>query len=116
TGQRDALVAVRDTVRNLPNSPGQGAVWWYPEAIQVPNTFIYKGGAIALFDDQTHAPLPALSAFSLNAPIWTLDADGDWYNGPNWPGGVPLFAGDSASFGAAATAPRTITLNTPVSI
>jgi arabinogalactan endo-1,4-beta-galactosidase len=113
-GQSSYLADIRNTVESLPNGEGLGAMWWYPEAIPVPNTFIWENGATALFDAQGNA-LPALSQMSISPPTWNLDADGNWYNASNWAGGVPMFAGNAASFGSIITAPRTITLNGPQS-
>ncbi|HEX2971630.1 MAG TPA: CAP domain-containing protein, partial [Tepidisphaeraceae bacterium] len=47
---------------------------------------------------------------------WLADADGDWSNVANWSSGVPNGAGTVASLHRAITAPRTITLNNPVSV
>jgi len=55
---------VRDlmnVVRSAPNGRAIGAVWWYPESIQVKGLQIWERGAKALFDDQGN-PLPAMSA------------------------------------------------------
>jgi hypothetical protein len=112
-GQQQEIADVRDLVHNLPSGRGLGMVYWYPEAIQVPNNFIYNGGASALFDDSGYDALPAVSSFSISSPTWTIDADGTWYNASNWSGGVPMFAGNVANFGNAITAPRTITMNNP---
>jgi len=113
TGQRDFFVAVRDMVRNLPNNRGRGVVWWYPEAIQVPGTFIWQGGAIALFDDSGGDALPALDAMLLPAPTWNLDADGTWGQAANWAGGMPDGAGQIARFGSAISAARNVSLDSP---
>jgi len=66
-GQEQYLLDLAEAVRDLPNNCGEGFVYWYPESIQVPNTWIYQGGADALFDNQGNA-LPALDAFSSQAP------------------------------------------------
>jgi uncharacterized protein YkwD len=47
---------------------------------------------------------------------WTADADGDWSNVANWSSGVPNGPGTTASFYTAITAPRTISLNSSVSV
>jgi arabinogalactan endo-1,4-beta-galactosidase len=116
TGQHDFLVAVRDLVRNLPNNRGEGVLWWYPEAIKVPNTSIWKGGAIALFDDSGGDALPALSEFQLAAPTWNVDSDGTWSNAANWSNGLPDGAGQTARFGSVINAPRTVTLDSARSV
>ena len=110
-GQAQEIADVRDLVRNLPNGRGEGMVYWYPEAIQVPNNFIYNGGQSALFDDSGHNALSAVNSFSISAPTWSADADGNWYNASDWTGGVPMFADNVANFGGAITAPRTVTMN-----
>jgi arabinogalactan endo-1,4-beta-galactosidase len=55
---RDVIAAVAAT----PGGHGAGVVWWYPEAIQVPDLFVWGGGSLALFDD-TGNLLPAASEF-----------------------------------------------------
>lgn len=42
---------------------------------------------------------------------WNVDANGLWTTGVNWSPSEPTAAGDTASFGAAITAPRTVTLD-----
>ncbi len=47
------------------------------------------------------------------AATWANDISGNWSTPTsNWTGGVPSAAGDSATFGAVITAPRTVTLDT----
>jgi T5SS/PEP-CTERM-associated repeat protein len=59
----------------------------------------------------------AVSAF-LPSPTWNKDADGSWQNGSNWttsptaPGGVNTIA----ILGPMITAPRTVTLNEPLTL
>lgn len=56
---------VRDliaSVRAVPNGLGQGILWWYPEAVDVPGFPVWGGGTLALFD-ATGYPLPAASLF-----------------------------------------------------
>jgi len=47
---------------------------------------------------------------------WSVDASGNWTTGGNWSPSEPNAAGDTASFGAAITAPRTVTLDANRSI
>lgn len=42
---------------------------------------------------------------------WSVDANGFWTTPANWSAGEPIAAGDTATFGAAITAPRTVTLD-----
>lgn len=113
SGQRDLLIAVRDAVKALPNDRGLGVVWWYPEAIQTGGLTIWKGGAIALFDDTGGDALPAMDALQLPAPTWATNTDGTWGNAANWAVGLPSGAGQIARFGTAITAARTVTLEGP---
>jgi arabinogalactan endo-1,4-beta-galactosidase len=111
TGQKDQLTAVRDMIKNLPNDRGLGVVWWYPEAVQTGGLNIWKGGAIALFDDSGGDALPALDTFQFAAPTWTVDADASWGTAVNWATGLPDGVGVTARFGTAISAPRTISLD-----
>jgi arabinogalactan endo-1,4-beta-galactosidase len=61
-GQRQFLRDVVAAVAAVPNRHGAGVVWWYPEAIQVPDLFVWGGGSLALFDAGGNV-LPAASAF-----------------------------------------------------
>lgn len=55
---RDVAAAVAAT----PNGHGKGVIWWYAEAIRVPQPlFIYGDGALALFSD-SGTVLPAAAA------------------------------------------------------
>jgi hypothetical protein len=47
---------------------------------------------------------------------WNIDANGNWSTPANWAGPVPQNAGDTASFLATNTAPRTITLDAPETV
>jgi autotransporter-associated beta strand protein len=42
---------------------------------------------------------------------WNVDASGNWTTGANWSPSEPNAAGDTAIFGSAITAPRTVTLD-----
>ncbi len=116
TGQRDYWIAVRDAVKNLPSDKGLGALWWYPEAIQVPGTTIWQGGRIALFDDSGGDSLPALAEFTNGASAWAVNANGSWIAPTNWVGAVPNATAQLARFGPNISAPRTISIDSPVSV
>lgn len=47
---------------------------------------------------------------------WTLNADGSWHNDANWTGGVPDAVGASANLLRRATASRTISLDSDVTL
>jgi arabinogalactan endo-1,4-beta-galactosidase len=114
TGQQQFLGQLRDLVRDLPNGRGEGVVWWYPEAIQVPGTFIWQGGAIALFDTNGNA-LPAVNALAGHwPPRWNSIGSGIYAAAANWSGGIPNAAGASANFLGVATAGANVQVNTPV--
>ena len=59
-GQAMFIRDVRDAVAAVPGGHGIGAVWWYPESIQVPGIFAWAGGSLALFDAGGNV-LPAAS-------------------------------------------------------
>ena len=61
-GQAQYLADLLGAVSNVPAGHGAGAVWWYPEAIQVTGLYIWGGGSLALFDT-TGNVLPAAAAF-----------------------------------------------------
>ena len=88
-GQKQFLLDLAQFVHDLPNNRGEGFVYWYPESIQVPNTYIWNGGAMALFDAQGNA-LPAVSAFGSQAPgadrdwIGPTNGTGTWSTASNW--------------------------------
>jgi arabinogalactan endo-1,4-beta-galactosidase len=61
-GQEAEFVAVRNLMMTLPHNDGEGLLYWYPEAVQVPGYNIYNGGATALFDaSPNHNTLSALT-------------------------------------------------------
>lgn len=43
--------------------------------------------------------------------VWASTTGGSWTPTTNWTGGTPQFAGDTATFGSAITAPATVTLD-----
>ncbi|HZZ27656.1 MAG TPA: glycosyl hydrolase 53 family protein [Pirellulales bacterium] len=64
-GQEAELAAVRNLMLSLPGHDGEGLLYWYPEAVQVPGFFINNGGTTALFGStSSHNALAALSAFA----------------------------------------------------
>ncbi len=56
-GQEQFLTDLAIAVHDLPNNAGEGFVYWYPESIQVPGTWIWKGGAYA-FSTSKETPCP----------------------------------------------------------
>lgn len=111
-GQNQFLIDVRDFVRNLPNGRGAGVLWWYPEAIQVPGTFIFKGGAISMFGDQNHNALASIN--SMNA--WKTNANGNWSDPANWITVTPNAVDHVANFGPLINSPRTVTVDSPKTV
>ncbi|HTQ40161.1 MAG TPA: glycosyl hydrolase 53 family protein [Pirellulales bacterium] len=64
-GQEAEFQAVRSLVQGLPYNDGEGALYWYPEAVQAGGFNIYNGGATALFDaTSSHNALAAMNAFA----------------------------------------------------
>jgi hypothetical protein len=49
-------------------------------------------------------------------PTWNMDANGNWTDAGNWTGTVPNAAGVEAAFGGVITAPRTVTVNAPITV
>jgi hypothetical protein len=47
-------------------------------------------------------------------PTWNVDAAGNWTVATNWTGGVPNAVGVQAVFGDVITAPRTVTVDAPI--
>jgi hypothetical protein len=47
---------------------------------------------------------------------WNVDADGNWSAAQNWSSGVPNAEGGRATFGNVISAPRTVTLDAPVTV
>jgi hypothetical protein len=74
-GQQQFLTDLQNVVRNVHNGAGEGIVYWYPEAVQVPGFSIYNGGATALFDN-SHNSLSALSTFGITLTPGDYDHDG----------------------------------------
>lgn len=59
-GQAQFVEALNDAVRTSPDRRLVGYIWWYPEAIPVPDSklYLWKGGGEALFDQDGNV-LPA---------------------------------------------------------
>ena len=49
-------------------------------------------------------------------PRWNADAGGAWSNPANWVGGVPNAPGATAEFSSIITMPRTVTVDSPVTV
>ncbi|HWP40403.1 MAG TPA: hypothetical protein VNL70_05710, partial [Tepidisphaeraceae bacterium] len=50
------------------------------------------------------------------AAQWNVNASGNWSNPANWSGGVPNAPGAVANFGSVISAPRTVTLDAPMTV
>ncbi|MEX2140423.1 MAG: PEP-CTERM sorting domain-containing protein [Pirellulales bacterium] len=53
---------------------------------------------------------------ALAGAIWSADADGAWSAAANWNGSVPNLAGSVVILGGATTQPRTVTLDSPITV
>jgi polyhydroxybutyrate depolymerase len=49
-------------------------------------------------------------------PTWSVDADGDWSQLANWNGAMPNAPGARAAFADVIAAPRTVTLDVPITV
>ena len=49
-------------------------------------------------------------------PTWSVDASGNWSQATNWSGGVPNAVGATAVLGSVITAPRTVTVDAPITV
>ena len=49
-------------------------------------------------------------------PTWNVNTNGNWSNAANWSGGVPNAVGAQAVLGAVITQPRTVTVDTPITV
>jgi arabinogalactan endo-1,4-beta-galactosidase len=76
-GQQAEFQAVRNLVQGLPYNDGEGALYWYPEAVQAGGFNIYNGGATAMFDNtSSHNALASMSVF---APVrGDFNGDGEF--------------------------------------
>ncbi|MEX2141428.1 MAG: PQQ-dependent sugar dehydrogenase [Pirellulales bacterium] len=84
------------------------------------------GGRLASFGEDANGELymVALTSVGGNGAIyrvasvltWNVDADGNWSLAANWTGAVPNAAGARAVFGSAIRAPRTVTLDVPITL
>jgi arabinogalactan endo-1,4-beta-galactosidase len=61
-GQAQFLADLNAALRAVPHGHGLGFVWWYPEAIPLSGTHIWRGGDEALFDGKGNL-LPAADLF-----------------------------------------------------
>jgi T5SS/PEP-CTERM-associated repeat protein len=68
------------------------------------------GGAMSMvaLNDGVFVPPPPSN--------WNVDANGNWSSAANWTGEVPDAAGAVANFGNKITAPRTVTVDVPVTL
>ncbi|MCX5672094.1 MAG: PEP-CTERM sorting domain-containing protein [Planctomycetota bacterium] len=57
-----------------------------------------------------------LTAVQGGSGIWQRDGDGNTSLGTNWAKGLPNGVGDTATFGTAITAPRTVTVDAPMTL
>ena len=57
-----------------------------------------------------------LGVFATHWPQWNVNAAGNWTLASNWSQAVPNAPGAAAKFGGKITAPRTITVNAPVTV
>lgn len=72
------------------------------------------GGLTYTFGNDTVNKFVTLSISGTSAQVsaWGVNANGSWGTAGNWtPAVVPQFAGDTANFGGAILAPRTVTLD-----
>jgi arabinogalactan endo-1,4-beta-galactosidase len=68
-GQAQFLRELTAALRAVPHGHGLGYVWWYPEAVPVSGTRIWRDGDEALFDDKGDL-LPAADLFKqMTAPL-----------------------------------------------
>jgi len=84
------------------NERGDIAFWFSVQDPRVPEGE-WSGIALAL------APQPTVAT-------WNIDANGSWSAAGNWTGGVPNAAGARAVFGGVIIAPRTVTVDVPISV
>jgi arabinogalactan endo-1,4-beta-galactosidase len=74
-GQQQFMTDLQNVMLNLHNNAGEGIVYWYPEAVQVPGYSIYNNGATSLFDGNGVAQ-PALNTFGITLVPGDVDRDG----------------------------------------
>ncbi|HWP40526.1 MAG TPA: hypothetical protein VNL70_06330, partial [Tepidisphaeraceae bacterium] len=74
------------------------------------------------YDSSTAGPggTPLVSTYTVTNVVtssnWNVNASGNWSNPANWSGGVPNAPGAVANFGSVITAPRTVTLDAPMTV
>jgi arabinogalactan endo-1,4-beta-galactosidase len=122
-GQEAEFLAIRNTVMNLPHNDGEGALYWYPEAVFDQNFSINNSGNTALFDSNGNA-LAALSptsgAFNVTGTItatWVTNQDADWNTTTNWLGGaIPNGIGAEADLLSTITAAHTLSSSAAITL
>ena len=57
-----------------------------------------------------------VQTFPLHAATWNINANGNWSRAASWSGNVPNAAGSEAVFGGIITAPRTVTVDVPITV
>jgi hypothetical protein len=105
-----ALVWLHDNKRD-PN--GRYGLFWGRNGPQV--------GTLASWHLNDQAPVARayLYTSAVSQPVpsaWNVDAGGNWSSITNWTLGNPNIAGATAVFGNKITAPRTVTVNSPVTL
>jgi autotransporter-associated beta strand protein len=75
-------------------------------------------GSMSVIFDELRAGPSVGNVLVLSNPSagWLNDASGNWSSSANWDGVLPNAAGSQATFGSVITAPRTVTVDIPVTI
>jgi arabinogalactan endo-1,4-beta-galactosidase len=124
-GQQAEFLAVRNLMTGLPGNDGEGALYWYPEAVfdSTYSSGWYDGGNNALFDSSGNAQTalsPTSGSFNVTGVItatWVKNQDADWNTAANWLGGaIPNGVGAEADLLAKISAPHTLTNNSAVTL
>lgn len=98
----------------------------YPEWLDASDflqfsNYWYNGGTSAtrtvIFDELRAGPsVSNVLVLSNPSANWLNDASGNWSLSANWNGTLPNAVGSQAIFGSAITAPRTVTVDIPVTV